>query len=173
MKTILVTGPIGSGKSEACRYLASLDFPVYDCDSRTKMLYSLIPGLKCSIEERLGLEWAQIGTVFSDPEKLRTLEEMVYPHLLEDLKCWRDAQRSPLVFVESAIALEKPLFDGLWDEVVLVTASRELRERRNPKVAERDGLQVFDPARIGHTVLNDGTLNELYLQIRQLICKLI
>ena len=173
MKTILVTGPIGSGKSEACRYLSSLDFPVYDCDSHTKMLYSLVPGLKCSIEERLGLAWSQIGTVFSDPDKLRTLEEMVYPHLLEDLKAWRDAQTAPLVFVESAVALEKPLFDALWDETVLVTASRELRLQRNPKVAQRDSLQVFDPARIGHTVYNDGTLNELYLQIRQLICKLI
>ena len=67
MRAILVTGPIGSGKSEVCRYLASLDFPVYDCDSRTKMLYSLVPGLKCSIEERLGIPWSQIGTVFSDP----------------------------------------------------------------------------------------------------------
>ena len=37
-QTILVTGPIGSGKSAACSYLASLDYPVYDCDSRTKML---------------------------------------------------------------------------------------------------------------------------------------
>ena len=64
MRTVLVTGPIGSGKSEACRYLASLDFPVYECDARTKMLYSLVPGLKCRIEERLGLEWSQISTVF-------------------------------------------------------------------------------------------------------------
>ena len=41
MRTVLVTGPIGSGKSEACRYLASLDFPVYECDARTKLLYSM------------------------------------------------------------------------------------------------------------------------------------
>ena len=68
MRTILVTGPIGSGKSEACRYLASLDFPVYDCDSRTKMLYSLVPGLKCSIEERLSLPWERIGEVFADAD---------------------------------------------------------------------------------------------------------
>ena len=61
MKTILVTGPIGSGKSEACRYLASLGFPVYDCDSRTKLLYSLVPGLKCRIEDALELRWEQIG----------------------------------------------------------------------------------------------------------------
>ena len=173
MRTILVTGPIGSGKSEVCRYLASLDFPVYDCDSRTKMLYSLVPGLKCSIEERLGIPWSQIGTVFTEPDKLRALEEMVYPHVLADLKAWKAAQTAPLVFVESAIALDKPCFDGLYDRVLLVTAPYEVRVRRNPRAAERDALQHFDPGRIDLTVGNDGTLEELQLKIRQLICKLI
>ena len=173
MRTILVTGPIGSGKSEACRYLASLDFPVYECDARTKMLYSVVPGLKCSIEERLSLPWSQIGTVFSDPDKLRTLEEMVYPYVVEDLKAWKAAQKAPLVFVESAIALDKPRFDGLYDTVVLVDAPYEVRVRRNPKAAERDVLQSFDPARIDFVVDNGGTKEELQLLIRQLICKLI
>jgi dephospho-CoA kinase len=173
MRTILVTGPIGSGKSEVCRYLASLDFPVYECDARTKMLYSLVPGLKCSIEERLGLPWSEIGRVFSEPDKLRTLEEMVYPHVLEDLKAWKAAQKSPLLFVESAIALDKPQFDGLYDKVLLVTAPYELRVQRNPKAAERDALQTFDPARIDWTLENEGTKEELNIKIRQLICKLI
>ena len=173
MRTILVTGPIGSGKSEACRYLASLDFPVYECDARTKMLYSVVPGLKCSIEERLSLPWSQIGMVFSDPDKLRTLEEMVYPYVVEDLKAGKAAQKAPLVFVESAIALDKPRFDGLYDTVVLVDAPYEVRVRRNPKAAERDALQSFDPARIDFVVDNGGTKEELQLLIRQLICKLI
>ena len=172
-KTILVTGPIGSGKSAACQYLASLDFPVYECDARTKMLYSLVPCLKCSIEERLDLPWSQIGRVFSEPDKLRTLEEMVYPYVVEDLKTWKAQQTAPLLFVESAIALDKAAFDGLYDEVLLVTAPKEVRAQRNPKVAERDALQSFDPARIRYTVENAGTLEELYLKIRQLICKLI
>ncbi|MCR4859766.1 MAG: dephospho-CoA kinase [Bacteroidales bacterium] len=173
MKTILVTGPIGSGKSEACRYLSSLDFPVYDCDSRTKMLYSLVPGLKCSIEERLDLPWSRIGEVFAEPGKLRTLEEMVYPYVVEDLSAWKAAQRSPLLFVESAIALEKPQFDGLYDRVLLVTAPLEVRVRRNPKAAERDALQSFDPARIDFTVENASDILELQFKIRKLICKLI
>lgn len=173
MRTILVTGPIGSGKSAACRYLASLDFPVYECDARTKMLYSLVPGLKCSIEERLDLPWARIGEVFADPGKLQTLEELVYPYVVEDLKAWKAAQTAPLLFVESAIALDKPQFDGLWDRVLLVTAPYELRVQRNPKAAERDALQAFDPARIDFTVDNGGTLEELQFKIRQLICKLI
>jgi Dephospho-CoA kinase len=173
MKTILVTGPIGSGKSEACRYLASLDFPVYDCDSRTKMLYSLVPGLKCSIEERLSLPWERIGEVFADEGKLRMLEEMVYPYVVADLKAWKSAQAAPLLFVESAIALDKPSFDGLYDEVLLVTAPYDLRVQRNPKAAERDALQAFDPARIQYTVDNGSTLPDLQFKIRQLICKLI
>jgi Dephospho-CoA kinase len=173
MRTILVTGPIGSGKSAACRYLASLGFPVYECDARTKMLYSLVPGLKCSIEERLDLPWSEIGTVFSDPDKLRTLEEMVYPHVVEDLKAWKAAQKAPLLFIESAIALDKPQFDGLYDQVVLVTAPYGLRVQRNPKAAERDALQAYDPARIDFRLDNDGTKEEMYIKIRQLICKLI
>jgi dephospho-CoA kinase len=173
MRTILVTGPIGSGKSAVCKYLASLDFPVYECDARTKMLYSLVPGLKCSIEERLGLPWSHIGTVFSDPDKLRTLEEMVYPHVVEDLKAWKAAQKAPLLFIESAIALDKPQFDGFYDRVLLVTAPYELRVQRNPKAAERDALQSYDPTRIDYRLDNDGTKEEMYIKIRQLICKLI
>ena len=173
MCTVLVTGPIGSGKSAVCKYLASLGFPVYECDARTKMLYSLVPGLKCSIEERLGLPWTEIGRVFSEPDKLRTLEEMVYPHVLEDLKAWKAAQKAQLLFIESAIALEKPQFDGLYDKVLLVTAPYEVRVQRNPKAAERDALQSFDPARADWTLENEGTKEELNLKIRKLICKLI
>ena len=173
MKTILVTGPIGGGKSEVCRYLSSLDFPVYNCDERTKMLYSLVPGLKCSIEERLGLRWSEIGRVFSEPDKLAALESLVYPYVVEDLKAWKAAQTAPLLFVESAIALDKPQFDGLYDQVLLVSAPYALRVQRNPKAAERDALQAFDPARIDFSVDNSATLPELQLNIRQLICKLI
>ena len=173
MRTILVTGPIGSGKSEVCKYLASLGFPVYECDARTKMLYSLVPGLKCSIEERLGLPWSEIGRVFAEPDKLRTLEEMVYPHVLEDLKAWKAAQKTSLLFVESAIALDKPQFDGLYDKVLLITAPYEVRVQRNPKAAERDALQAFDPARADWVLENEGTKEELNIKIRQLICKLI
>ena len=101
------------------------------------------------------------------------LEEMVYPYVVADLKAWKSAQAAPLLFVESAIALDKPSFDGLYDEVLLVTAPYDLRVQRNPKAAERDALQAFDPARIQYTVDNGSTLPDLQFKIRQLICKLI
>ena len=56
---------------------------------------------------------------------------------------------------------------------MLVDAPYGTRVRRNPRAAERDALQAFDPARIDFVVDNAGTPQELQLLIRQLICKLI
>ena len=98
---------------------------------------------------------------------------MVYPHVVEDLKAWKAAQKAPLLFIESAIALDKPQFDAFYDKVLLVTAPYELRVQRNPKAAERDALQAFDPARADWVLENEGTKEELNIKIRQLICKLI
>ena len=88
---LAVTGGIGSGKSAVCSVLASRGIPVYDSDSRTKALYVEVPGLMSRISEALGTDAADpdgrpdtrklASLVFSDPEKLRLLEEIVYPEV--------------------------------------------------------------------------------------------
>ena len=173
MMTVLVTGPIGGGKSTVCKYLESKGFPVYDCDSRCKLLYDSVPGLKERIESELGIAFSELGRIFSDHSLRDRLEAIVYPLLLEDLDRWKAGLHGPLAFIESAIALDKPQFDGLYDKVLLVTAPYELRVQRNPKAAERDALQTFDPARADLILENQGTKEELNIKIRQLICKLI
>lgn len=173
MKTILVTGPIGSGKSAVCEYLASRSWPVYDCDSRTKMLYSMVPGLKCRIEAELGIRWEELPLIFSDDRLREKLEAIVYPYVLADLKAWKESQDSQLLFVESAIAMDKRQFDGTYDEVLLVTAGYDLRVGRNPKVAQRDALQSFDLSRVDYVIENDSTLEDLYLKTDNLLCRLI
>jgi len=147
--------------------LACAGYPVYDCDSRTKMLYSTVPGLKCSLEERIGLPFSRFVEVFDEPEKLAELEKMVFPYVLEDIVFWRDGldKGCRVAFVESAIALGKPGFDGLWDGVLLVTADSSLRFGRNAAAAARDGLQSFDPSRIDYTIHNNGTLEELRSEV--------
>ena len=54
MKTLVITGGIGSGKTVVARYLSSKGIPVYDCDSRTKALYYENPLVVMDIEEALG-----------------------------------------------------------------------------------------------------------------------
>ena len=166
MKTVLITGGIASGKSEVCRWLASKGLPVYDSDSRTKALYDSVPGLKARVEEAIGLPFAQIGVIFEDAAKREALEAVVYPEVLKDFLGWRAAQTGPVVFFESAIALEKPIFDGLWDEVWLVRAPLEQRLARNPRTAARLASQKETGEEQADVVIeNDSSLEELHKKV--------
>ena len=172
MKTILVTGPIGSGKSEVCRILSSEGYAVYDADSRTKALYENVPGLKKRIEDELGVPFSGLGIIFKDEARRQKLEDIVYPLVLKDMEEWVDSYRyngsydRDCVFIESAVALDKPVFDHIYDEVWLVDAPLELRKLRNPKAAERNGLQHFPSNdKISRIINNDSSLDNLYRQI--------
>ena len=170
MKTVLITGGIASGKSEVCRWLASKGLPVYDSDSRTKALYESVPGLKARVEEAIGLPFAQIGVIFEDAAKREALEAVVYPEVLKDFLGWRAAQTGPVVFFESAIALEKPIFDGLWDEVWLVRAPLEQRLARNPRTAARLASQKETGEEQADVVIeNDSSLEELHKKVDYLL----
>lgn len=177
--TILVTGGIGSGKSEVCRLLASRGIPVYDSDSKTKSLYDTAPGLSSRVDEALGgglldsegrLDRKKLASiVFSDVGKLRLLESIVHPAVLEDFLRWRDASGSALVVLESAIAANLQVFDGVYDYVVLVDAPLETRVRRvcsrdssnRESVMERISRQSFDHSSADAVVINDSSLSVL------------
>lgn len=96
MRTVAVTGGIGSGKSAVCSILAERGIPVYDSDSAAKNLYRKDDTLLDSIEEAFGcgirqadgsLDRARLASIaFSAPDKLRQLESIVHPAVLTDFK---------------------------------------------------------------------------------------
>ena len=173
MTTVLVTGPIGGGKSRACRYFAGLGWPVYDCDSRCKALYAEVPGLRERIEQELGIPFGQLRRIFTDERLRLRLEAIVYPLLREDLLAWKSSLRSPIAFVESAIAGEKPQFDGLYDKVLLITAPLEERIARNPEAANRSSIQRFRRTRADRTIRNNSTVESLYQKLDKYLKTLI
>lgn len=147
MKTVIVTGGIGSGKSAVCALLKKRGVPVYDCDAKAKELYGRRPSLVSRLEKALGaplrggdgkLDKARLAAlIFSDPRARETVEGMVYPILLQDIRRWQKRQSAAWGALESAVILSKPVFDGVADGVVLVEAPQELRIAR---VMQRDGL---------------------------------
>ena len=198
MRTIIVTGGIGSGKSAVCALLKERGIPVYDCDSRTKELYSCRRGLVPKLEKALGtplkkadgsLDKARLASViFSDPKARETLEGIVYPVLLQDFKRWRSRQDAPFVVLESAIILTKPLFDGLADAVVLVDAPEELRIERvmardgatREQVRQRISAQQIPLEKVDVTICNGGSEEELSQAVERVffhkngyICKIL
>lgn len=199
MKTVIVTGLIGSGKSAVCALLARRGIPVYYADDRVKGLYDHRPSLVARLEETLGLPLrgpegtldrkALAAVIFSDDAAREKLERIVYPVLLQDFKRWRTHQKGvPFVVLESAVILSKPLFDGLADAVVLVTASREIRLQRvmardnlpEEAVTARMNAQSIPMEKVDVTLCNEGSaesleqaVEEVFFDNNSYICKII
>lgn len=180
MKTLLVTGGIGSGKSAVCAFLRERGIPVYDSDAAVLRLYDEDPALLPSLERLFAvplrtpdgrLDRKKLAAlIFSDAARLRALESVVHPAVLRDFTAWRDRHAAaPFVVMESAIALEKPLFNGVYDAVLLVTAPESVRLERacrrdgsDPEaVLSRMRTQHFDLSRADAVVNNDLDLSAL------------
>ena len=90
--------------------------------------------------------------------------------MLKDLAAWKEEQTAEVLFMESAIALEKPEFDGSYDEVWLVRAPYEARLSRNPETAVRSALQAMvDPSRAAIVIDNDSSIEDLNDKVDKLI----
>lgn len=197
MKTLVVTGGIGSGKSLVCSFLAERGVPVYDSDSRTKALYDNDRVLLEKIREAVGndvvdaegkLDRKKLASViFADEAKLKALESVVHPAVLEDFARWKSGIErrqaavpgtyDGFVVFESAIILAKPLFRFVADRILLVDAPLETRIARacardgvsREAVAERMSRQqllndissgLVKPD-VDYVIVNDGTIAEL------------
>ena len=199
MKTVVVTGLIGSGKSAVCALLEKRGIPVYYADDRTKGLYDRRPSLVSRLETALGLSLrlpdgrldrkALATVIFSDATAREEVEAIVYPLVLQDFRRWKARQREvPFVVMESAVLLSKPRFDGLYDAAVLVSAPLEVRLRR---VMARDGAseeavrsrmqaQEIPQDKVDITLVNDGDAASLsqavelvFFDNNSYLCKII
>lgn len=190
MRTVAVTGGIGSGKSVVCSILSKRGIPVYDTDSEAKGLYSKDRTLLCAVEKAFGcalrlpdgsLDRSRLaGLVFSSSDRLRILEGIVHPAVLNDFKIWNALQESrlegrvgaetffgnePFCVMESALVMDKPDFLSVIDLVVLVDAPLELRLERAcardgvsaEMIRKRTDAQRFDISKADAVIRNDGT----------------
>lgn len=168
-KIIVVTGGIGSGKSEFCRVLErKYGLPVYDADSRAKKLYNSHPTLLNDIEAVLGAELRDsegrfvpkklAGLIFQDAGALAAVENLLFPALMDDFEAWEEEQQSDTVIFESATILEKRQFTDFGDYVVLIDAPYLLRLER---ACRRDNA----PKEMIMSRMNRQSLMNLYSQL--------
>lgn len=134
-----ITGGIGSGKSTVCKLIECLGYKVYYSDSRATSLMEshqeIIKEIKSLFSNHIydqdgKLNRKQLASeVFANRDKLRQLETIVHPRVMEDLQHFICAHQSEIVFVESAIMFESKL-DRLTDLVITISAPVELRIKR-------------------------------------------
>lgn len=142
MDVIVVTGGIGSGKSEVCSILQNqYGCGVYEADSRVKALYVTHPTLLSDIEDVLDEKFRDdqgrfvpqmlSRRIFADRKALEEVEKLIFPALIEDFEHWKQAYADDrFIIFESATILEKPYFKGFGDKTILIDAPYEIRLER-------------------------------------------
>lgn len=186
-----VTGGIACGKSEAGRILGELGFSVCDADRVAHDLMTKGTPVFERVVDRFGsgilAEDGEIsrprlgGIVFSDPDKLHRLNQLVHPAVRSRLEQWIAAQRSA---GEQAAVLVPLLFEsGMqdldWDATLCVSSRRaEVITRLcvrglNREEAERrisSQMPLADKEKLAdHVVMNHGTLGELKTALRSIV----
>ncbi|MEZ4700695.1 MAG: dephospho-CoA kinase [Rhodothermales bacterium] len=191
MKTIGVTGGIGSGKTTVCRMLETMGAEVFYADAEAKRLMNEDPALRAGLIAAFGAEtFMEDGRldraylarqVFGDEERLATLNGLVHPRVREALVARKAeaAQRgAPLLVYEAALIYETG-GDAYVDAVAVVHAPERARLER---VAARDGVDEGQiRARMQHQlppatlrrradilIENDGDLEDLRRQAEAL-----
>ena len=146
---LLCTGGIGSGKSFIVSAFNALGVPSYDCDGAAKELYGRDPELLSGVVRRCGesvldaegrLDRSVLAArIFADPSLRADIEALVHPAVIRDFRRWMAEQPADrrLVVIESAILLEKPLPERVYDYVLAVTAPEDVRVAR---VMDRSGM---------------------------------
>jgi dephospho-CoA kinase len=190
MKTVGLTGGIGSGKSTVSQILAELGAFIIDADKVGHEIY--LPGKEAwrQVVAEFGrdiladdqtIDRKKLGAiVFASDEARKKLNSIVHPLMFHDIRRRATEKRAegftkPIV-VEAAILIEAnwlPLVDEVW---VVVTGKSAVIER----VAVQRGLsardteariasQLADAERLKHAnvvIRNDGSLEDLKKQIR-------
>ena len=144
MKTVAITGNIGSGKSWVCElFRQHLGIPIYSSDDAAKRMY-FQPNVRDKLMQRFGNDFYLSDTklnrkliadlIFHDETAQHDLEAILYPALFVDFAQWMANLDAPYVLFESALVFEKRL-ESRFDAVVMVSASESTRLRR---AMERD-----------------------------------
>ena len=143
MKTVALTGGIGSGKSVVAKMFEGLGIPLYYADQRAKQLMTESVHLRKGLKDLFGDRAFEDGVlnrsyiasvVFEDPVKLQSLNALVHPEVERDFKAWLNRQNAPYVIQEIPLLFENRK-ESQYDAVITVTAPRDIRIDR---VVKRD-----------------------------------
>jgi dephospho-CoA kinase len=140
-----ITGGIGSGKSTVAKVFAALGVPVYDADSRAKLLMNSDSVLIDQIKKEFGdaayadgqLNRKYLASqVFGDPDRLKKLNGFVHPRVAEDYSTWVKGHANKKYVLKEAALLFEAGSAAQLDTIIVVTSPEALRIKR---VMQRDG----------------------------------
>ena len=189
-----ITGGIGSGKTTVCKIFETLGIPVYYADDRAKALMTEDEKLIAAIKNIFGeeaylpdesLDRKHIADIaFHNPLKLKELNAIVHPAVLEDGNRWHAQQKdAPYTIKEAALIFESDSYKNL-DKIITVFAPQNVRLERvilrggnlsKEDIEARMAKQLPEEEkmkRANFIIYNDGeqALIPQVMKIHQLLC---
>ncbi|MCY3488678.1 MAG: dephospho-CoA kinase [Bacteroidetes bacterium] len=148
VRTLGVTGGIGSGKSAVCAYLEDLGATIFEADQVARDLMESSDHIREAVIESFGRNsykpdghlnrpWLA-AQVFGDEVRLAELNAIVHPRVGEAFDHLKHQLQSGLLVHEAALIYEAGLGDRL-DAVCVVSAPKDVRIKR---VMVRDGISA-------------------------------
>ncbi|TYB77365.1 dephospho-CoA kinase [Bizionia gelidisalsuginis] len=147
MKTVVLTGGIGSGKTTVAKMFAELGVPIYIADDEAKKLMVYSKVIKLKLIKLFG-EKAYINntlnrpflaeSIFNNKELLEQMNAIVHPEVKNHFENWKSRQEAPYVIKEAAIIFENGSYKN-YDHIITVHAPETVKIER---VLQRDSTTV-------------------------------
>ena len=141
-KVIIVTGPIGSGKSTATQYLNELGYKTIDLDKvsnnilkSSESLSFLVNYFPTAVEKNFINKDTLASIVFNDRDKLAILEDFLHPQVLTKLQ-EIISESEGIIFVE--VSAPRNLLDD-FDCLVIIAPELTRKER-----LKKRGMEIQD-----------------------------
>ncbi|NJW51456.1 dephospho-CoA kinase [Salinimicrobium oceani] len=151
MKTLGLTGGIGSGKTTVANFFKELGVPVFIADLEARKIMEEDVEVQEKIKRLLGDEAYSNGhpnrkfiasQVFPDKNKLERLNDIIHPAVAQYFERWKHEQDAEYVVYEAAILFEKGGYKKC-DFNLLITAPLsekikrvQMRDRSSPEEIE-------------------------------------
>jgi dephospho-CoA kinase len=166
--TVALTGGIAAGKSEALAAFARHGAATASSDEFVHTLLSEDEYVREAIRARWGADAVgdrqRIGEiVFQDPPELEWLEQLLHPRTRALGDAWLEAVSNPLAVIEIPLLFETGS-EARFEKVVVITAPRELREKRRGSFADREARLIPEGEKLKRadfSYVNDGSLADL------------
>lgn len=166
---------MGSGKSVVAHFLRTLKIPVYDSDSKSKLLVNsnkyihnkLIQIVGTNVYNNNILNKEILASyIFENSEHLKKINNIIHPVVEQDFLNWTTLQNADILGIESAILIDAG-FDKFVNKIVCVTAPLETRINRTMQrdnkerilIEKRIKNQINDDERLRKSdfiIINDG-----------------
>lgn len=186
-----ITGGTGSGKTSVCKHLKDKGFQVIDSDAIARKILDKDSNAYNTVVSHFGkfilksngeINRKVLGSiVFDSPEDLNFLQSVVTKKTVENIRSILETivPEKNLIFLDAPILFEVGL-DKYMDMVWMVLSPRDQRIKR---LAMRDGISDNEiekrmsaqmPEEMKQKlsdiiILNDGTLDDLYLKVDKLL----